>query len=79
MNIGITTGYTMQLEKQFQGEVIFRDFKELITALHQIRLCLMRSCQTELKNKFTRNGRNWEIDIMLDANPMNITSINGNG
>ena len=38
----------------------------------------MRSCQTELKNKFTRNGRNWEIDIMLDANPMNITSINGN-
>ena len=22
---------------------------------------------------------NWEIDIMLDANPMNITSINGNG
>ena len=69
----------MQLEKQFQGEAIFLDSKELIATLHQIRLCFMWRCQTELKNKFTRNGRNWEIDIVLDAKPMNITSINGNG
>ena len=70
MNIEITTKHTIQLKKQFQGEVIFWDFKELIAVLPQIRLCLMRSCRTELKNKFTRNGRNWEIDIMLDANPI---------
>ena len=41
MNIGITTRYTMQLEKQFQGEAIFLDSKELIATLHQIRLCFM--------------------------------------